>query len=60
MFQSSTILRELVESLSYTSVKTFSKITSLDIVWRCGSMSVIDRRVFFLFRIMKVNKYYIK
>jgi len=55
MFRVSTILRELVHSLgySYTSVNTFSKITSLYIVWRCAIMYVIERR-FFVFIIMKL------
>ena len=40
MFRFPTILRELVQSLAkVTLVKTFSKITSLCIVWAYGSMS---------------------
>ena len=39
-FRSSTILRELVQSLAEViiSAKTFSKIMSSYIVWRCGKM----------------------
>ena len=55
-FRSSTILRELVQSLAEViiSAKTFSKIMSSYIVWRCGSMLHV---MFFLYRaiILSVN-----
>jgi len=49
MFRSTTIIRELETEpgLIYIDIKTFSKVTSLFVLRWCGSMSVINRVLFY-------------